>query len=177
MTSAYVYCKVRGNFNIKSVIMLDENRRGIEIRPTIGTGGLAASLGSIHAAATTAMRYDVAMCMTCRNLDHKPLDVEPMKIKMSDYDKHVVIPYHLARVLSQYGEDEIALMVRKYRARFERIFKKWQKSGQDKCKWCRVGEKIKMKINRAIIQCWIIVELTDICYIRLSYGGVKIICP
>lgn len=172
-----VYRKVCGSCVLNPVTIRVENQKETEIKPAIGTGDLVASLGSTHTSATKTISYNMAMCVTCRNLDPEPLDKEPMKVIMSDYDKIVIIPYRLGSILSQCEKDEITFMVRKYRNRFEKIFQKWQKSEQNKCKSCRIGEKIKINVSDVNAYCWIIIECTDVCYIRLSYGGGKIICP
>ncbi len=148
-------------------------------KPTIETGGVSASFGSINTADAASVTYNAILCVICRNIvNDKSSGSNPLEITMSDYDKIIVIPYRLATyLLTTYDEDEITRIIRQHRERLDRVFTIWAKTGDNICKKYHVGQKFRIKTRDIVINCWIIIDCTNPCYIRISYGGGKIQCP
>lgn len=159
--------------------MHQEDDRRHEIKPMVGTDALGISLGSMGTARAKTITYASILCLMCRNLmDLASSGTRPLEVTMSDYDKTIVIPSILAsRLLNLHEESEIIIMIRKYVTRLERIYQKWERNGQNTCRGCRIGKKMRMKIEHTMLDCWIIIDCSSVCYIRLSYGGGRIQCP
>lgn len=147
-------------------------------RPSVEAAGVRSSWGSVDTTKITSVTYNAVLCQTCRNTISDNLSKIPLKIVMSDYDKIVVVPCMLAtQLLALYSAHEIILIVRQYRVCFEKIYKSWVRTGSNICKKSRVGKKVRIKTRYVTLDCWVIVDCSDVCYIRLAYGGGKIQCP
>ena len=174
-----VYCKVCGSCEMVPATIRQDQGSGKTFKPSVGMAGIGASLGSVDATTNISMTYNTVLCQICRNTTNDLSSrTNPLKISMSDYDKIVVVPYMLAiQLLALYDEHEITLIIRQHRVCFERIFRKWAKTGNNICKKSHVGKKISIKTRKITLDCWLIIDYSDVCHIRLAYGGGKIQCP
>ena len=174
-----MYCKVCGSCETVPVTIRQEYNSGKTFKPMIGTSEVSASLGSINTTATKSITYSAVLCHICRNIaNDESLGANPLKIIMSDYNRVVIVPYRLAtQLLALYDEHEIVHIIRQYRKRFDRIFNKWVKTGNNICKKSHVGQKLSIKTRDIAIDCWVIIDYSGAHYMRLSYGGGKIQCP
>lgn len=172
-----MYCNVCGSGKVAPVSICRESSSERKLRPTVEAGGLGASLGSIATTTATSVTYDAYLCSLCGNIVDASIDASPVEIHMSDYEQTIVIPYNLASLLRSYEPEELVVLVRIYRVRLDTIFRQWSKTGRNDCRNCRVGKKISIQTKYVAIECWVIIECSDVCYIRLSYGGGKIQCP
>ena len=171
-----VYCSVCGSKDVTKAVMHTAVGKGGELRPAVSVGEVGVELGSLHRKSNTGLTYDTLLCLMCRNVVKRETSNEqPILVSTPSRNMMIVIPYFLAMTLRT--KNEIQELVSRYRGRFERIFKRWLKTAQNECKGCRVGAKITIAVRNFKINCWVIVEPVDVYYVRLSYGGAKIICP
>ena len=174
-----VYCKVCGSCELIPATIHQEHGSGKTLKPSVGVSGVSASLGFAGIAKRLSIAYNTILCELCRNTTNDTSSsTKPLKVTMSDYDKIVVVPYMLAiQLLALYDQYEITRIIRQHRVCFERIFKNWIKTGNNVCKESRVGKKISIRMRNITLDCWVIIDCSDVCYIRLAYGGGKIQCP
>lgn len=171
-----MYCSVCGSEDMTEVTMHDSAKRGAELRPVVSAGQLGIEIGSLRAESDAGVTYGAMMCLVCRNnIKLKTSGLQPIAVPTSDPDRVIIIPYFLAMVLRT--KDKAVELVCRYRDRLEKIFNKWLRTAQNRCRGCKVGVKTTFNVRNFKINCWVIVEQVDIYYMRLTYGGSRIICP
>ena len=176
------FCKFCGSTNLKTIKNPISSIKEKNFKLGVTYDGLIPLGVSASWKKGSETSYNTAFCVTCRNLDatNSTNPTRPLIIPPNYLNKHIVIPHLLCTHLTNnYDDAKIKGTIMSISDNLEKIYNKWSQSGVNPCKYDHVGKKIIIRLKfRVSITCWVIVDsVQDRIYLRLSYGGNKIICP
>ena len=172
------YCHFCGSNKLINSVITESADKHKEFNPKISVLKTSVQFGKIGKQHKLENSHSSQICNLCRNENEIKLNTDLKPMIISNKSMKIVIPTVLFNIFDvmQYKKKDVECIMKDNEDKLMKIFKKWIKFGQNKCKDGRMGEKMKISLE-SDIYVWVIIDGDHGINYHLSYSGGKIICP